>query len=166
MDWVNPFKRHRYNAHNREETVMTIETKQRIYELVKVVCGTTTMTPEEEALKEQGHDMVPDVPTNKTFDAAHEILNLAGVTPAAYIFEIPLCWDDQVAIRFTIGEESPQSSPMFCLLAGVHCNDPSKFFFDIQMEDFLGNIPVDSDDDGGFYLLSDMWEIKSGKIVA
>ena len=70
---------------------MTVETKQRIYELVKVVCGTTTMTPEEEELKEQGYD---------------------------------------------------------------------------QMEDFLGNIPVDSDDDGGFYLLRDMWEIKSGKIVA
>ncbi len=142
---------------------MTTKDKQRVYELVKVICGTTTILPEVAKCIE---DPTPDVPTDNTFLAAKELLKVAGVSPVAVITEIPLCWDDQVGIRFSLGKWNAEKNRVFFdLYAGVNECDQTKFFFELYVENDDGHFPVHSDDDIGIHLLSDVWAVKDDKIV-
>ncbi len=135
---------------------MTLENKQKIYDLVKVICGTTTLLPEID-----DPDDTPDCPTKDTWKAAKELLNTVGVTENAKIIEIPLCWSEQVCIRFTLGNPDI----IFDLSAGVSCIDKSDFFFSLQVENDFGTFPIPSDNDVGIYLLNDSWRIENKKIV-
>lgn len=128
---------------------MTVEQKQSIYDLVGVMCGETV-----------------DVSKEQTWEAAYEILRIAGVSPCANIVEIPLCWGHQVSIRFTLGETFGNAHEIFDLSAGISISDASKFFFDLQIEDFEGKFPGKPDDDVGYYLRQEYWEIKNGHVVA
>ncbi len=142
---------------------MNIEKKQRVYDLVKMICGSTTVFPEAYKYSE---NPTPDVPTNTTWFAARELLNEIGVTKSAQIMEIPLCWDNQVAIRFTLGEYDGEKNPtIFVVGAGVHCEDSAKFFLTLQVENDNGEFPVAADDDCGIFLIEDMWKIQDGKII-
>ena len=142
---------------------MNIETKQRIYDLVKVICGTTTVLPEA---KEYFDNPIPDVPTDNTWFAAQELLKEVGVSSVAAIEEIPLCWNEQVGIRFTLGKwDKVQNKDTFSLYAGVHKDDPTKFFFELYVENDDGHFPVKSDDDIGIHLFNDVWAVKDGNIV-
>lgn len=143
---------------------MTIEAKQRVYNLVKIICGSTTVFPE--AYK-HFENPTADIPTNATWLAARELLNEIGVSKAAQIMEIPLCWNNQVAIRFTLGKYDREKNPtVFVFGAGVHGEDPTKFFFVMQVENDNGEFPVEADDDCGIFLIEDIWTIQSDKIIA
>lgn len=137
---------------------MTLKNKQKIYDLVKVICGTTIVLPQ---VITQIPDATPDCPTKDTWKAAKELLNTVGVTENAKIIEIPLCWSEQVCIRFTLGNPDI----IFDLSAGVSCKDKSDFFFLLQIENDFGTFPIPSDDDIGICLFNDSWRIENKKIV-
>ena len=141
---------------------MTFENKQKVLDLVRKICGTTVSYPEAEHIDED----VNDVPTDKTWDAAYEILSLIGITESACIEEIPLCWGDQVCIRFTIGSwDTASNHILFDLTAGVSCNDNDRFFICLQVENEFDDFPVSGDDDVGIYLMRDTWPMENGKIA-
>ena len=100
------------------------------------------------------------VPTNRTYDIAHEILEHAGIDKKAHILEIPLCWDDQVCIRFQFpeyndlkyaddpGRERAESFRpiIFNLLAGLSTTDKTVFFLEINVEsDYKSEVVLFSD---------------------
>ncbi len=128
---------------------MTKEKKQRIYELVKEICKTA-----------------PEGPTEKTRRAARRLLDEAGVSKNARIREIPLYWGGQAAIRFTLGEYDRDNNSMtFVVGAGVNREDPTQFFFTLQVENDHSEFPVEAEDDIGVYLIEALWTIKNGQIV-
>ena len=135
---------------------MTEEDKKEVENLVKIICN-TTIIPEETAKEraEQNTDIEPDCPTDDTWKAAEKLLRIAGVSETAEIFEIPLCWDNQVCIRFTFGNPDI----IFDLSAGINCNDNSDFFVCLQIENCENEIfPVSSDDDLGINLFNISWK--------
>lgn len=141
---------------------MTLEKKQHIYDLVKIICGSTVSFKDFE----RHDDGMDDVPTDDTWSAAKELLLEAGVSPYADIFEIPLCWNDQVCIRFSLGEwKENETVILFDLSAGVSNTSPNKFFFCLQIEPHK-DIKCPSDDDIGIFLIHDYWGIKDGKITS
>lgn len=140
---------------------MTEKEKDEVEKLVEIICGTTTM-PEDHAkeLTAQNIDVTPDCPTEATIKAAEKLLRIAGVSESAEIFEIPLCWDNQVCIRFTLGN----SDIIFDLSAGINCNDNSEFFIFLQVENNEPEIfPVCSDDDVGIFLFKLSWKYNQKK---
>ncbi len=141
---------------------MTIKEKNDIFDLVKIICGTTVSYPEKKRLKNK----VNDVPTNTTWEAAEELLSRVGVSEWAEVYEIPLCWDNQVAIRFTLGDNNQDNPIIFDLSAGVHKSDPEIFFIELYVENDDEEVfPCDPDNDIGNYLMQDVWRIEDGKIV-
>ena len=135
---------------------MTEEDKKEVENLVKIICN-TTIIPEETAEEraEQNTDIEPDCPTDDTWKAAEKLLRIAGVSETAEIFEIPLCWNNQVCIRFTLGNPDI----IFDLSAGINCMDNSDFFVWLQIENDENKIfPVFSDDDLGINLFNISWK--------
>ena len=138
---------------------MTIDVKQKIYELVKRVCNQCTS----------------NIPSKDALNSAYEILKVLGVTQNARIVEIPLCSDNEICIRFTIGEDFNNCHVIFDLVTGVSLSDPELFFLEISIEDYIGNsskkeeydiFPCAPDaEDVGFYLINIQWHIKEGKAV-
>lgn len=89
-----------------------------------------------------------DIPTDKSWEIAKELLNLFGVSPGYSIYEIPLCWDDQVNIRFYY----PEAETIFNIATGISSEDPNIFFLEVFAE-------YDTDDEtrpcGEVYLYRD-----------
>lgn len=71
-----------------------------------------------------------DIPTDKSWEIAKEILDLFEVSPGYSIYEIPLCWDDQVNIRFYY----PEAETIFNIAAGITSEDPNIFFLEVFAE--------------------------------
>lgn len=71
-----------------------------------------------------------DIPTDTSFEIADEILALFGVSSGYAIYEIPLCWDDQVNIRFY----HPEAEIIFDIAAGISSEDINVFFIEIFAE--------------------------------
>ena len=135
---------------------MTEEQKDEVEKLVEIICGTTTM-PEDLAkeLIAQNIDVKPDCPTEDTWKAAEKLLCIAGVSESAAIFEIPLCWDNQVVIRFTLNNPDI----IFDLSAGINMIDNSEFLASLQVENDEPKIfSVCSDDDCGINLFNISWK--------
>ena len=131
---------------------MTIETKQKIYKLVKVMCGT--------------YSEVHDAPTDDTWSLAGELLKIFGVSSTAIIEEIPLCWNKSVAIRFTLGDwEENANECIFNLCTYVSTKDPSEFIVELYAENDYDQFPVPGDNDFGIRLFKDTWIIKNDRIV-
>lgn len=93
------------------------------------------ITTKEEIILDTVHKMCDsvteeDIPTDKTWDIAKEILTLVGVSPGYSIHEIPRCWDDKVNIRFYY----PETETIFDVVTGVMTEDQNIFFLDIFAE--------------------------------
>lgn len=118
--------------------------RKQILSLVYTICNSTAyldMYADEE-------DIEPDVPTDSSYTAAYKILKLLNIEKGengAKIFEIPLCWSNQVVIRYTMGEWLGKkhkwwSDQIFDVSAGIDNSDKDnpRFFLTLQWE------PVDS----------------------
>ncbi len=141
---------------------MTKEKRNRIYELVKIICGTATILPEA---YNSFDNPIPDVPTDNTVFAAYQLLKEVGVSAVAEIEEIPVCWDNQTVIRFRLGKNTDNNTDIFDLSAGVNLSEPSCFFLDLYIENDNGKFQVENDDDVGIFLIRDSWKIEEDKIV-
>lgn len=132
------------------------EVQKKILEKVKKICGTTDNLSNHMDLGDFGPE-VNDIPTKDTFEIAHEILNLVGVDNGAEIFEIPLCWDDQVGIRFNFPHYkdlwSNSFKAGFTLYAGISKSDENEFFLELAIDTEYG-------EDNQILLLSEVWKIR------
>lgn len=149
---------------------MILAEKQKVFDLVKKICDSTVGYDAENnryiERKNAPEDYISDVPTDKTVGFAYEILKTLGVTESAKIQEIPLCWKNQVCIRFCIGEWSPETNGIiFDLSAGMSYKDNTLFFLQLQVENDFQTFPVPSDDDVGIFLIQDSWKVAGNKIV-
>lgn len=129
---------------------------KKILELVKRLCGTTDYLSNYMDLG----DFVPetaDVPTEDTFEIAHEILSIVGVDNSAEIFEIPLCWENQVGIRFNFPHykdlKGSDFRADFTLYAGISKSDEDDFFLKLAIDTEYG-------EDGQIFLLSEDEKIR------
>ena len=122
--------------------------RKKIMQLVQAICGTTQYIADDRypdrASPNDADDA--DCPTDASYQAAMELLRLIGVESGkngAYIFEIPLCWSNQVCIRYTMGDFGrngpPWSRQMFDVFAGVSADDSGEFFFQICWEPYEDN---------------------------
>lgn len=138
---------------------MELKKKQKIFDLVRAICNSTVSLHSDK-------DVPPDCPTESSYSAAYDLLKTVGVSPEAVIFEIPLCWDNQVVIRFTIGEwRDKEDVVIFSLSAGVSCCDSGRFFFELQVETaFSEAFDCPPDDEVGNYLFNDEWKIDGERV--
>ncbi len=91
------------------------------------------------------------MPTDKAITAAKELLKTVGVSSAAVIEEIPLCWNNQVGIRFTLGEwHEKTNDTLFALYAGASKDNPEKFFIELYVE---------NDRKFPFYIIHDVYSL-------
>lgn len=111
--------------------------------LVRTICGNTAYYNEEfrDCKDSEGNQAEPDVPLDNAVKAAYELLSLFETETGkngALIFEIPLCWDNQVVIRYTLGDYDSQkgnwwSKQAFDFSAGISINKKD-FFVMVQWE--------------------------------
>lgn len=131
--------------------------------MVKTICGSTRKREED--------DPIADIPTDNTWEAAETLLKEVGVSSAALIEEIPLCWYNQVGIRFTLGKwDKEKNRDTFDLYAGVSKSNQNEFFFDMFVENDDGHFPVgprpeEEDSDIGIHLFSDAWKIDGDRVI-
>jgi len=118
---------------------------RKMLKLIKRLCGTTLYLQDiSEFTAIDKEDDKPDVPTEETFKIAKDILSLCGIRKdIVEIEEIPLCWDNQVSIRFCFpelkdliwrNENNKEYRPTFDLSAGISCRNPDEFFIALYVE--------------------------------
>ena len=98
-----------------------------------------TLTPKERKVLDSVKRMCDSVaedgtPTEECWTIADQILATCEATPGYELYQIPLCRNSQVAIRFSY----PQNDTMFVLTAGISEEDVNVFFFELNAEWYLG----------------------------
>lgn len=119
-----------------------------ILNLVKTICGSTISINDyyaEEIIKpeEPGGEVIRDLPVDETYVYAEALLRLMGVNKDYEIYEIPLCWNNQVVIRFILNELNINT--VFNVFAGINKNNNNEFILEIGVENEWDVIPLYSE---------------------